>query len=65
MKRVMVNLNLETYEELKGLADMLELSVSQLLRTIVVVGLKTSKNLEKRVSDTLAVNMGVSHEKHD
>ena len=62
MKRVMVNLSDDTHKEILEIAEMLELSPSQLIRAITTIGLKTSKSLQERLNDTLAKNMGVDHE---
>ena len=50
MKRVRVNLDESTYEQLKSIGKVLELSPSQLIRALLNVGLASTESWQKKLA---------------
>mgnify|MGYP002522227451 CR=1 FL=1 len=51
MKRVMVNLDESTYQQLKEIGRVLELSPSQLIRALLKVGLTSTKEWQGKLTE--------------
>ena len=51
MKRVMVNLEEDTYQQLKTIGAVLELSPSQLIRALLKVGLASTESWQKKLAE--------------
>ena len=51
MKRVRVNLDEATYKQLKTIGAVLELSPSQLMRALLKVGLESTEEWQKKLSE--------------
>ena len=51
MKRVMVNLEEDTYQQLKEIGRVLELSPSQLIRALLKVGLASTEEWQQKLAE--------------
>ena len=51
MKRVMVNLDESTYQQLKTIGAVLELSPSQLIRALIKVGLASTEDWQQKLAE--------------
>lgn len=51
MRRVMVNVDEDTYQQLKAIGRVLELSPSQLIRALLKVGLASTKDWQKQLAE--------------
>ena len=51
MKRVRVNLDESTYQQLKTIGKVLELSPSQLIRALLKVGLTSTESWQKKLAE--------------
>lgn len=51
MRRVMVNLEEGTYQQLKAIAVVLELSPSQLIRALLKVGLASTEDWQQKLAE--------------
>lgn len=51
MKRVRVNLEEDTYQQLKEIGRVLELSPSQLIRALLKVGLASTESWQKKLAE--------------
>lgn len=51
MRRVMVNLEEDTYQQLKEIGRVLELSPSQLIRALLKVGLASTKEWQIKLAE--------------
>lgn len=51
MKRVMVNLEEDTYQQLKTIGKVLELSPSQLIRALLKVGLASTEDWQQKLAE--------------
>ena len=51
MRRVMVNLEEDTYQQLKTIGKVLELSPSQLIRALLKVGLASTEDWQKKLAE--------------
>ena len=51
MKRVMVNVNEETYKQLEEIGEWLELSPSQVIRALLNVGLQFEKEIKPKIDE--------------
>ena len=51
MRRVMVNLEEDTYQQLKEIGRVLELSPSQLIRALLKVGLASTGDWQKKLAE--------------
>ena len=51
MRRVMVNLEEDTYQQLKEIGRVLELSPSQLIRALLKVGLASTEDWQKKLAE--------------
>ena len=51
MKRVRVNLDEDTYKQLKTIGAVLELSPSQLIRALLKVGLQSTESWQKKLAE--------------
>ena len=51
MKRVMVNLEEDTYQQLKTIGKVLELSPSQLIRALLKVGLASTEEWQTKLAE--------------
>lgn len=51
MRRIMVNLEDDTYQQLKAIGRVLELSPSQLTRALLKVGLESTKSWQKKLAE--------------
>lgn len=51
MRRVMVNLEEDTYQQLKAMGRVLELSPSQLIRALLKVGLASTEGWQKKLAE--------------
>ena len=51
MRRVMVNLEEDTYQQLKTIGKVLELSPSQLIRALLKIGLASTEEWQNQLSE--------------
>lgn len=51
MRRVMVNLEEDTYQQLKAIGRVLELSPSQLIRALLKVGLASTEEWQNKLAE--------------
>ena len=51
MRRVMVNLEEDTYQQLKAIGRVLELSPSQLIRALLKIGLASTESWQKKLAE--------------
>ena len=51
MKRVRVNLDESTYQQLKTIGKVLELSPSQLIRALLKIGLASTEGWQKQLAE--------------
>lgn len=51
MRRVMVNLEEGTYQQLKAIGRVLELSPSQLIRALLKVGLASTEEWQNKIAE--------------
>lgn len=51
MRRVMVNLEEDTYQQLKTIGKVLELSPSQLIRALLKVGLASTEEWQNKLAE--------------
>lgn len=51
MRRVMVNVDEDTYQQLKAIGRVLELSPSQLIRALLKVGLASTEEWQIKLSE--------------
>lgn len=51
MRRVMVNLEEDTFQQLKEIGRVLELSPSQLIRALLKVGLASTKEWQNKLAE--------------
>ena len=51
MRRVMVNLEEDTYQQLKTIGKVLELSPSQLIRALLKIGLASTEEWQNKLSE--------------
>lgn len=51
MRRVMVNVDEDTYQQLKAIGRVLELSPSQLIRALLKVGLASTEEWQKKLAE--------------
>ena len=51
MRRVMVNLEEDTYQQLKTIGKVLELSPSQLIRALLKVGLASTEEWQTKLAE--------------
>lgn len=51
MRRVMVNLEEGTYQQLKTIGKVLELSPSQLIRALLKIGLASTEDWQKQLAE--------------
>lgn len=51
MRRVMVNLEEDTYQQLKAMGRVLELSPSQLIRALLKVGLASTEGWQQKLAE--------------
>ena len=51
MRRVMVNLEEDTFQQLKTIGKVLELSPSQLIRALLKIGLASTEGWQKQLAE--------------
>ena len=51
MRRIMVNVEEDTYQQLKAIGRVLELSPSQLIRALLKVGLASTEEWQNKLSE--------------
>ena len=51
MKRVRINLDESTYQQLKTIGKVLELSPSQLIRALLKIGLASTEDWQKKLAE--------------
>lgn len=51
MRRVMVNVDEDTYQQLKAIGRVLELSPSQLIRALLKVGLASTEEWQNKLAE--------------
>lgn len=51
MRRVMVNLEEDTFQQLKTIGKVLELSPSQLIRALLKIGLASTESWQKQLAE--------------
>ena len=51
MRRVMVNVDEDTYQQLKAIGRVLELSPSQLIRALLKVGLASTEEWQQKLAE--------------
>lgn len=51
MRRVMVNLEEDTYQQLKAIGRVLELSPSQLIRALLKIGLTSTEEWQQKLAE--------------